>query len=144
MKKETWVIVANNSQARLFKLDRLNLVEIEAFIHPEGRLHERDLTADEPGVYHPRVGEGKYAMGQQHSPKKNEAILFAKKLGDFLENARGRGDIERLFIAASPGFLGLLRQEMTHHTSQLIAAEVDKDITHLKPEDIRGYFPIGL
>ena len=144
MKKETWIVVGNNSQVRIFKLNNLNLIEIEDFIHPEGRLHEKDLSADGPGMSNPKIGGGSYSMGQQNSPKKNEAMLFAKKVSDFLELARGKGRLERVFLAASPSFLGLLRREMTALMSQLIAAEVDKDITHLNPDDIRGYFPIGL
>ena len=144
MKKETWVVVANSTQARIFRLQNLELVEMDAMIHPESRMHEKDLIADKPGATYAGVASGRYGMEQQQSPKKNEAIIFAKQLIDHLDNARSTGQIDRLFLAATPSFLGLLRQEMSQLTANLIASEVDKDITGLRPDEIRGYFPIGL
>jgi protein required for attachment to host cells len=143
MKKETWVVVANSTQARIFKLNNLELIEIDAMIHPASRMHERDLIADRPGTAYAGVASGRYGLEQQ-SPKKNEAIIFSKQLIDRLDNARSTGQVERLFLAATPSFLGLLRQGMNQLTTNLIAAEVDKDITDLKPDEIISYFPIGL
>lgn len=144
MKKETWIVVANSTQARIFKLQNLELIEMDAMIHPESRMHERDLIADKPGAAYAGVAPGRYGMEQQQSPKKNEATIFAKQLIDRLDNARSTGQIDRLFLAATPTFLGLLRREMSHLTANLIVSEVDKDITGLRADEIRGYFPIGL
>ncbi len=142
MQKETWIIVANSTHARIFRLENLQLIELDALIHPEGRIHEKDLIADKPGVT--RGGPGTYGMEQQKSPKKIEAVNFAKLVADSLDSARAKGQIDRLFVAAAPSFLGLLRQEMTQLLTNMVDVEVAKDITGLKPEEILGYFPIGL
>lgn len=144
MKKETWVVVANSSQARIFKLEKLALQEIETFIHPQSRLHEGDLVADKYGTTNPSIGISRDSMDQQTSAKKVEAINFAKQVSDFMESARTSDKIERFFVAASPAFLGLLRQELHQATASLIAEEVAKDITHMQPKEIITYFPIGL
>jgi len=145
MKKESWVVAANSVNARLFRLEKLKLVEMDALVHPESRLHEKDLVADKPGLTFESFGPGaRFPMGQQQSPKKTEAVIFAKQVGERLELARARGEIERLYIAASPSFLGLLRQELSDQTADLIESEVAKDITQLKPDEILKYFPIGL
>lgn len=144
MKKESWVIIANSSHARLFKLENLDLIEMDSLIHPECRMHEKDLVADKPGATYEGVGQGRVSMEQQQSPKKREATLFAKQVAEHLDLARSKGEIDRVFIAASPSFLGLLRQEMNDRTAGLVAAEVDKDITSLKVNEIISYFPIGL
>lgn len=144
MQKETWIVVANSTQARIFKLEGLTLIEQDSLIHAESRMHEKDLIADKPGAAYSGVAQGRYGMGQQQSPKKIEVSLFAKQISDHLDNARATGRLERIYLAASPSFLGLLRSEMNNHTQNLVAAEVDKDITHMKEDEILGYFPIGL
>ena len=144
MKKETWIVVANSTLARLFKLNNRELVEMTTMVHPESRLHDRDLVTDKPGVSYARVGPGRYGMEPQQTPKKTEALLFAKQVASHLDNARSTGQIDRLFLAATPSFLGVLRHALDPHTLSLIASEVDKDITSHKPGDIIGYFPIGL
>jgi len=140
MKRESWVVVANQAIARFFKIEKgVRLVEEECLTHPEGRLHEGDLIADKPGTTH----EG-YPMGQPHSPKKIEATAFAKTIGQKIETLRTQNSLDRLYIAAAPSFLGLIRQHMSPQSSQLLHSEIDKDITNLKPEAIKEYFPIGL
>ena len=53
------------------------LQEVVDLVHPEGRWHERDFASDEPGTGFDRVGQGQHAMGQQVSPKREEAQRFA-------------------------------------------------------------------
>lgn len=144
MKKKSWVVVANSAQARLFKLDNLALSEMDSLVHAESRMHGIDLTTDKSGNNHEGIGSGHAALEKQFSPKKHEAIIFAKQLAAHLDHARSSGEIDKLFLAASPSFLGLLRQEMNVLTANLVVAEVDKDITHLKTNEIIKHFPIGL
>ncbi len=144
MKKQSWIVVANSTIARVFKLEKLKLTELECLIHPESRLKQQDLVSDKAGRTNESMFPSRSAMEQENSPKKVEAILFAKQIAEHLDLARTRGQIEKIFLAATPSFLGLLRQEMTNLTVKLVEAEVDKDITHLKPDDIKNYFPIGL
>lgn len=143
MSKETWIVAANSTIARIFQLDKLLLIEMNGLVHPESRLREKDFIEGSAGSV---VGAGsrKIMLGQQQSPKKIEAEQFAKQIAEHIGNARASGRLERLFLAASPSFLGLLRNEMDAHTAGLIVHEVSKDITHMEPEEIRSYFPIGL
>ncbi len=144
MKKEKWVIVANKAQARIFKLDNLKLIEETCLLHPESRLHNRDLTSDKPGSAMGFEGFGFVSLDQKKTPKFIEAEDFAKEVADYLQHARSSGKIERLYMAASPGFLGMLRAKLDEATRKLIEHEIDKDISHLTPEEIKSYFPIGV
>ena len=105
-------------------------------------MHNKDLTSDKPGATFD--GSGRYSMGKSHTLKEAEVEAFAKKVADHLDHARASGEIERIFIAANPGFLGLLRGSLTHPCESIVEKSVDKDITNMKPDEIRGYFPIGL
>ena len=47
----TWVVVADQSAARIFEAARATgaLEEIASYAHAEGRAHARDLKTDQPG-----------------------------------------------------------------------------------------------
>lgn len=147
MSKETWIIAANSTYARIFKLGKkLKLDEMSALVHTESRMHIDEFMEEKPGKKsgEVRFGASYYPTSQETPPKKVEAIIFAKQVAGHIENARTNGEIKRIYLAASPSFLGLLRQEMSQPTISLIAGEISKDITLLEPEEIKTYFPIGL
>ena len=145
MKKGTWLVVANSSFAKIFKLEKKeSLIEVESFEHPESRLRDSDLVSDKPGRGFESVGQARHAMESQSSPKHQEFINFAKQLAHYLESARNKGEYERLYIAASPVLLGLLRQALHPATTKLLRGEVDKDMTHMNPNEILTHLPFLL
>ncbi len=145
MKNKTWIVVANSSLAKIFHAEKVGvLTQVECIDHPEGRLKNSDMVSDKPGCTHERGLPGRSAIEVQTSPKRHEAELFAKRISEYLEASREQGLFARLFVAASPTFLGLLRQAMSPGTSQLIAGEVDKDVTHMKPKEICEVLPFAL
>ncbi len=142
MKKDTWVVVANSSSAHIYKVEDNQLVsEISHAEHPESRLHEGDLVTSKPGRQQDSVGSNQHSYESETSPKKQEFKNFAQELANLLERAREDGKVGKLYIAAGPAFLGMLRPALSSTTSQLVAAEVDKDLTHAKLDDIRAHFP---
>lgn len=142
MKKETWVLVANSSLARIYKLEHQNhLTELKVLEHPESRLHNSDLVSDKPGRDFESMGSRRHALEPKTSPKKQEFAIFAKLLAEYLEESRLQGTFESLYIAASPSLLGLLRQSLHPNTAKLIKGEMDKDMTLMKPDEIPAHFP---
>lgn len=145
MKKDTWVVVANSSQARIFKANtNQHLEELDALVHPEGRLHTSEIIDNNQGETKESHGNGRHPMEPSTQPKKQEAINFAKEILVHLDSARTNGSIDKFYLLASPAFLGLLRQEMPHPLQNIKAGEVDKDVTHMKPDEIREYLPYVL
>lgn len=140
MKKESWFVVANSSIARFYRKEQKNLIAVNVLEHPESRLHNRDLVSDKPGRDFESMGATRHSLEPKHSPHDKEMVLFAKQIASYLETVCNKGDIERLYLAASPIMLGKLRQELNSNTNKLIYAEVDKDLTHSKPEEILNHF----
>jgi len=142
MKKESWLVVANSSLARIFKIEkRHELKEIKILEHPESRLHNIDLVSDKPGRDFESSGTRRHALEAKTLPKRLEFAIFAKDIADFLENARNKGEFDSLYIAANPSLLGLLRESLHSATLKLIKAEVDKDFTQMKIQDIPSHLP---
>lgn len=142
MRTKTYLIVANTSVARIFKVEKVGTItEIKTLVHPESRLHNRDLVSDKPGRAFESVGPQRHAVEPFTSPKQQEFSIFAKDIAHYLEAERSQGNYDRLYLAASPTLLGLLRQTLNAATRKLVSGEVDKDITHMKPEEIISHVP---
>lgn len=139
----TWVLVADSSRARVFRAEGADehLIEVQDMAHPEGRLHETELTTDLPGRAFDSHGQGRHAMEEETPPKRQEAIRFAKRVGDMLESARTAGDYDRLVVVAEPRFLGLLRDNLSDETIKLVGLEIDKNLVQQAPQVIRDRLP---
>lgn len=135
----TWILVADSSRAKLYAADTAlgPLQELESFSHPESRAKNQDLTSDGQG----RSFDNKTFLDYDTEPKKHEAILFAKQLGEHLNSRRKKGVFDKLYLVASPNFLGLLRDELDSHTEKLIADQIPKDLTQHDADDVRRHLP---
>lgn len=142
MKKENWLVIANSSIARIFKIEKRHILhEVKTLEHPESRLRNSDLVSDKPGRDFESFGTARHAMEPKTLPKKLEFAIFARLIAEFLEDARNQGEYETLYLAASPALLGLLRQSLNPNVSKLIKGEVDKDLTLLPPQEILSHLP---
>jgi protein required for attachment to host cells len=143
--KDTWVIVANSTVARIFKVQKQqDLVEIETLVHTASRLHARDLVSDQSGRTFDSVGTGRHAIEPTTDPKAVECITFAKEIAHYLHDAHAQGRFDRLYVAAGPSTLGLLRQNFSPAVTKLVQEELNKDIAHLKPAEIINHLPFLL
>lgn len=139
----TWVLVADSSRARIFRAEgpEAKLIEVEDMAHPEGHLHEVDLTSDLPGRTFDRFGQGRHAMEEDTPPKRYEANLFAKRIAHRLENGRTNHEFGRLVLVAEPRFLGILRDNLSAECIKLTSLQVDKNLAQLDPGEIRNRLP---
>jgi len=139
----TWVVAADSSRARILSAESRNgaLVEVEALVRPESRLHGQDLLSDSPGRAFDSGGQGRHAMGTRNDVKQQEAIRFAKQVSERLTSAHSHGRFEKLYIVAAPAFLGLLRESLHAPVQQLIAGEVSKNLASHGIEEIRQHLP---
>lgn len=133
----TWVVVANSTEARIFKLVKFpKIEEIDSFIHPEGHMHNQDLVSSRPGRTFQSMGTARSAYEPKTSPKQNEIDKFARSLGEHLSSTHHRGEFSRLYVFAEASFLGLLRQHIDAKTKDCIIVETTKDLTKHKVSDI--------
>jgi len=161
---KNWVVVANNSGARIFTLApppaRLKdataqgpgggsmasarLVEQETLAHPQGRLKAQDIDADRPGRTFQSAGQSRHGKGREVDPKTQKTITFARQVAERLDNARRQGEVERLILVAAPQFLGLLRDHLSAELQRVIDQEFSLDLCQLKPQEIRARLPDSL
>ena len=137
----TWVLVANSSQAKFYRLVKFpKIQEIDSLIHPESRLLEKDLIADsEPGRTFQRGGTTRHSYQAKHGPKELEADKFAKNVAEYLSAACVKGEFTRLYVFANQSFLGMLRLHIDDKTRKMLVAEVPKDMTECKISDVEHH-----
>jgi len=138
-----WVVVADSSRARILTVKKPEMVlsEITLLEHPEGRLHEQELTSDLPGRAFDSGGQGRHVMGTPVDPKKQEAIKFAKLVADHLEAGRVNGSFSRLYVIAAPAFLGQLRDHLSTSLKQIVQGTIDKNLVAQDEKVIREQLP---
>lgn len=139
----TWVLVADNSRARFFSANKATspLEEVRDLTYPEARLHEGDLVTDKGGRdRNPSTG-GAHGLGTESAHKQDGADRFAQMVCGELESARNSGAFSKLYVVAAPTFLGLLRKHQSAALRQLVAGEVDKNLSTQDSATIRRQLP---
>src|SRR5690242_17654041 len=78
----TWIIAADSSRARILQVtDRDgHLADIEAFVNPDARRHERDLTTDAEPRFNGHGGVGKPGTSHTSGPGNDRE---AKRKADY-------------------------------------------------------------
>lgn len=138
----TWILVADASRARIFSAEKplSSLTEIRALTSPEARLHEGDLVSDKGGRAR-GLGLGAHGFDVADEHKQDNAERFAAQVCQELEAARNAGEFRKLYVVAAPTFLGMLRRHQSSPLRQMIAGEVDKNLSTQDPAAIRRCLP---
>jgi protein required for attachment to host cells len=143
----TWIIAADASRARILQVtDREgHLEDVQDFVNPSARLHERDLTTDAEPRFNGRGGVGKAGSRRTGGPGNDreakrkadyETEVFVRELGEFLDKARTAHRYDRLHLIAPPKFLGQLRKELGKEVQKLVAEELPKDLSWLNTRQL--------
>ena len=137
-----WVVVADQSRARIFTVDDAHgpLLQVDELEHPEARKREQELISDRPGRSFDSAGQGRHAMGTSVEPKKEEAVRFAKQIADYLQVAHHEGRFNRLLLVAGSPLLGLLRDKLKSLSGTKIS-EIDKNLGQYEAPEIRSHLP---
>lgn len=133
----TWVVVANSTEAKIFKMIKFpHLEEVACFIHPESHMHNQDLASSKPGRTFQSTNTARSAYEPKTSPKEVEIEKFARTLCEELNTAHQKGVFSRLYLFAEPSFLGLIRHHIDAQVKACIVADAPKDLTKHKTADV--------
>jgi protein required for attachment to host cells len=144
-------VVADESEARFYDIGgpRVRLQLAGRVENPVGRLRDRDLKSDRPGrVFDraPTAGRRRgavahHATGGERRPHKMETQRFARQIVRTLEEARRKGQFDRLVLMAGAPFLGALRAALQKSVRATLIAEVPKDLVHQTEREVRTHVP---
>lgn len=118
----TWFVVADQSQAQLYKVKgtRLDpeLEEVECLEHPEAR----ESNASSSGMH--------FSYVDTDGPSEEEQRRFIRQVVEKLKRARERGEFSKLYIAAPANFIGKARNLYGNALAQTITKEIVGDYTN--------------
>lgn len=136
--QNSWVLVANGSQARLFNLDgpKKSFTLIKEFEHPESRMKTDKLSSDRSGHFMNSSTQGSGSFQEPTDPKTYELERFALELTKTLDEGRAANKFEKVVLVASPHFLGLLKQNMSDQLSKAVSHTIQKDYTAVNDRDM--------
>ena len=129
-----WFVVADEGRARVLERaqPRAPLQELNELRDELANVREAELRRDTKGRLY---GKGERFVGHTTEPKtephRKEARKFARQIAHLLEQARNERRYDRVFIAAAPAFLGVLRQELPESVRKVVAGELDQDLVNL-------------
>lgn len=146
----TWVLISDASRARIFAETSPGRAYalVATFEHPESRAHVGDLVTDTNGRkpvggsrgagVNGRAGGffGRPGAEPDTDPKDVEALKFARDLAATLEKGLDDHAYDALVIAASPRFLGMMKETISEQVRRRLEQTIDKDLTLLPPHEI--------
>ena len=135
-----WFVVADEGRARVLERaqPRAALHEVKELRDELAHVRGAELRRDAKGRLY---GKGERFMGHTAEPKtephRKEARKFARQIAHLLEQARNERRYDRLFIAAAPAFLGVLRQELPEAVRKVLAGDLDQDLVKLDVQQLQ-------
>lgn len=143
---ETWIVIANAGRARIFSQGTPAdpLLEIKDMVHAAARLRISDMeherlgpTAAGKSMHNTGGALPNKAYEPPTTPEERESEEFARSICEFLTQGHQQGKFGKLGVAASPQFLGLLRQLMPAQLKPLTVFEADKDYTQFNAQQLK-------
>lgn len=136
MTNPEWILVANASTARLFRLAPGSLTALGAFQHPQSRQRSSTLGDDKAGRELSGRGFGGAAFEARMDAHRKEHLQFARELGEMLEAGALQGSYASLRVFACSPFLGELKQALGPAAQRLLGGVHDVDLTHVGPAEL--------
>jgi protein required for attachment to host cells len=125
--KHFLVVVANESKAIAYTRASKSgpLQQLRTFENQAAKLKTGDILADKGGRSFDSHGQGRHTMADD--PKQHLAEGFARHIAEYIAADVHNGTCRGYALVAAPHFLGLLRAELTSHTSTEPYTAVDKN-----------------
>ncbi len=137
MKIQTWILIADGSRAHVVLNEGIGK-GVTPVIHRDqetARTPTRELGSDKPGRGFESTDGSRHAIEPRVDWHRFEKHQFAEKMARILNKAAGRR-FDRLVLVAPPETLGVLRAALSPRTRDMVIAEVGKDLTSVRLQDL--------
>jgi len=143
MSKQNWLILANSGVMKLFRFPKTSkeLVDAETIENPFRHLRNQDINSDKQGRSIPSMGHQSSAYESRTDLKKIELEHFASEIAKRLNEAAKNHEFEKLYLAVSKEFYGVLKNKLSAEVISKIAEHTQKDLIHEKIHAIWSHFP---
>lgn len=137
---KVWTVVTDRTEAKIYESES-NLAPLhfkERLDNPDGRLKERDLESDRPGVVsNASSGAHQNAYSSNDDAMEHVLDVFVKRISQHLREASLRGQFESLRIIADAQMLGKLRSSFDKSVADKVEISLSKNLIQANEETIR-------
>ncbi|MGQ9427289.1 host attachment protein [Gilvimarinus sp. F26214L] len=145
---DIWILTADRRRARIFSAERphsQDITEIDSFFQPDSAFQDRELVEPKPGrQWQGGTGRARHGVDSRTSEREKSATKFVRDLVGKLEKDHHNGRFSKLVLVAAPDVLGEIRNQLSNNLKQDVTFELDKELTMLRPQELRGYLPKAL
>ena len=136
--KHTWIIVANGSECKIFSTNNngKTIKLLKGFYSADSHLQAVYLGTDKPGRIHESGSATRHAIEPKSDLHYKEKIKFSNLIANYLNKEIKTEKFSHLILIASPEFLGEIRKKLNKQIISIIMKEINKDLTHIKEEEI--------
>jgi len=134
-----WTLAADGTHARIFQAHGMerDMEEIQDFVNPLGRAKDGELRDDARGRFAGK-GEPMHSMATRVDQAQKGREEFARMLTQYLEQAHTEQRYDKLRLAASPKFLGMLREHLGKEVQKLVFEEINEDMSRLGAREVQS------
>lgn len=137
-RRTTWAVVLDSTTCRMYDYNKNKLTLVKEIEHPENKLRDVDLTSDKPGRYK-SMGSAHGTYTQESDPKEIKIENFSREIAKILEHENTIHSYERIILIASPHMNGLLQKHINKQVKNLIASNIEKDLTDFNESQLLKY-----
>ncbi len=136
--KPSWdlAVVVDRSQARFINPKPFSI--FETFVNDLGRLKNRDLTDDKPGISRSKGGgaSSTHSLGSEKDPSEDADKKFVIALCEKIEKFFYENNLEQCLIVAEPSMKGLIRAKLNSRSLDK-SIWMDKDLAHFSEAELK-------
>jgi protein required for attachment to host cells len=135
--KTRWYLLASRKEAGIYRGNGKKMQQVTHFSCPEGRMHQRDLTASAGSQLGDEAGSRAYSLDRRNHRRDEIAKKFALRIGEFLKNSHLEGRYRDLVVFAEPHFLGILRNNFPATVVKTISREIGREYNQDSESEVR-------
>ena len=140
----TWYVVADGGRARILqKRETEDMFDtLRELVSADIHRHTRELGTERPGRTHESANSAHHAVEPRQDLHRAEKRNFVYELAEALNEANAGDEFDQLILVAPAHALRELHQALNALTQRKIAAQLQKDLTHVPAGDLAKHLPI--
>jgi protein required for attachment to host cells len=138
----TWYVVTDGGRARILqKRDTQEMFDtLHELVSADIHSHTHELGTERPGRTRESANSAHHAVQPRQDLHRAEKRNFVYEIAKALNEADARDEFDRLILVAPAHALRELHHGLNAPTQRKIAAQLQKDLTHVPAADLAMHF----
>jgi protein required for attachment to host cells len=132
-----WYVIADGGRARFVARDESGAFRtVVSFVASELHQRSHDLGLDRPARAKESASPARHAIEPRRDLHEAAKEDFVRLVADKLDKEHGRGQFDSLVLVAPPGVLTKLKESLSKPIAEIVASDLQKDLTKIPDHDL--------